>query len=618
MKNFNRLKRSLKFVVRKSAGCAIKPNPIFGSALLALALGLAPQFEVHAAGLAVQSGDAGAFAFVLSTNVLLILGLGLLVILVLWRLRSRNSREGVQSILHGVGDLPNEAVQGSQSPPQSRDSDKKSQTSQTQSLTNRRAGDQLAVATPDSLFGAYRIDQEVGKLVLGHPHRVDVLSSRAPEDRRAIKTSLIKIIGSNPDDSERRRAAEALEEYGFVARECATLLMAADPYDRSTAARSLGEIKSLAALPFLLEGLYDSEPIVRHQAVASIGELKVPRAIGPLLDMARRHPDVPGNLINKALSACSVEGLALFDTTIPRPATVDARSEGFGYDISKLEPAAAVEDLPPGSTDPELAESLSGIQSRDVGKRFDSAKNLARYQVGSAVSALTSLARLDADSSVRAQAISSLAWINHESVFPAVLMGMTDESREVRAAAARSLNHLSFDRTDAYIRVLEKNDEELLHDVAKACIQTGIVSQGIDRLASGDRRQAYETFSIISLLAKAKLTEPVFDVVINHSNLGIRLAALQLLTNTGDAEVFEQLRELALREGIVEEVQTAMLEALYKFEQSNAEAQPEAEPALSASTSESPFEPNAEAKEGLDVETVPAPEPQTQADDYEL
>ena len=147
---------------------------------------------------------------------------------------------------------------------------------------------------------------------------MDVLSSRAPEDRRAIESSLIKMIASSPDEKERNRAAEALEEYGFVARECATLLMAPDAFARTTAARSLGEIKSPAALPFLLEGLYDSESIVRNQAVASMANLNSSRN-WRLLDMARRHPDVPGNLVSKALSACSVEGWTL-RYTIPEPA----------------------------------------------------------------------------------------------------------------------------------------------------------------------------------------------------------------------------------------------------------------------------------------------------------
>ncbi len=123
---------------------------------------------------------------------------------------------------------------------------------------------------------------------------MDVLASRAIDDRRAIETSLVKGVNApDLDESAKRRAREALEEYGFVARQCATLLLAPDAFERTSAARSLGEIKSEAALPFLLESLYDSESIVRNQAVVSIGELKIPSAIGALLDIARTHPDVP-------------------------------------------------------------------------------------------------------------------------------------------------------------------------------------------------------------------------------------------------------------------------------------------------------------------------------------
>ena len=181
-------------------------------------------------------------------------------------------------------------------------------------LMKTRKSSAMAVATPDSLYGAYRIDQEVGKLILGQPHRMDVLSSRAPDDRRAIETSLLKIFTSSSDESERRRACDALEEYGFVARQCASMLLAPDAFERTSATRALGEIKAASALPFLLEALYDHESIVRNQAVVSIGELKLPRAIGALLDMARQHPDVPGSLVSRALSACSVED-RLFDVS---------------------------------------------------------------------------------------------------------------------------------------------------------------------------------------------------------------------------------------------------------------------------------------------------------------
>lgn len=424
-------------------------------------------------------------------------------------------------------------------------------------------------AGPTSLYGAYRIDQEVGKLILGQPHRIDVLASRGSDDRRAIETSLIKGVNSSDlDESARRRAREALEEYGFVARQCAALLLAADAFERTSAARSLGDIKSPAALPFLLESLYDSESIVRNQAVVSIGELKIPSAIGALLDIARTHPDVPSALLSRTLSACSVEGLDFFDA-LPEPGLLGSGHAGnIVEEITHLEPISAVEELPEGSDDPAFAEALVALESPDVDERSQALKILVQFPVQSSVGAITLVARTDPEPAIRSQAISVLAVINHESVFPAVLLGLSDETREVRAAAARSLSRFSFDRADAYVRVIESGDEETIQSVATACVQAGIVSQNLDRLASSDHRQAYETFTLICLLAKAKISEPILNAIADHPNIDVRLKAVHLLARTGEPEIFGQLRELAVRDGMREDVKTALLDALYRLDQS--------------------------------------------------
>jgi HEAT repeat protein len=433
----------------------------------------------------------------------------------------------------------------------------------------RKSVSRPVVNVPASLFGAYRIDQEVGKLVLGQAHRMDVLSSRATDDRRAIEASLIKaIVATDSSDDERRRARQALQEYGFVARQSASLLLAADAFERTSAARSLGEIGSEAALPFLLEALYDVESIVRNQAVVSIGELKVPSAIGALLDMARKHPDVPSSLVSRALSACSVDGLGFFDAVVPATSFLTSGTQDSrGFGITHLEPASCVEELPESIDDEGLTVALAKVGSEDVEERSEAVKCLAQFPVKSSVAALISLTQHDPESTVRSLAVSSLAFIDHESVFPAVLIGMADESREVRAAAARALSRLSFDRADAYTTVIETADDQTLRSVAQACIKAGIVSQNIDRLASGDRRQAYEAFSLICLLAKAQMTDPVLDAIINHSNVNVRVSAVHLLAVTGEEYLFDQLQKLAVMTDIDEEVKTALLEAMYKLEQ---------------------------------------------------
>ena len=556
----------------------------------------------------VQAEDEGALASIFSaTSVFVVIALGLFGLLVSRKLRSRQALEKTQKNFSEHAEwVENETLEGRiRTPrvaPEASEALVKSGGAVPASGP-RQSSVRMSVAGPTTLYGAYRIDQEVGKLVLGQPHRMDVLASRASDDRRAIETSLIKgVNAADLDESARRRAREALEEYGFVARQCATLLLAPDPFERTSAARSLGEIKSEAALPFLLESLYDSESIVRNQAVVSIGELKLPSAIGALLDIARTHPDVPSALLSKTLSACSVEGLDFFDAMPIEPAQLGTGHDSNVIDqITHLEPATFVEELPEQSDDEQQIHALSLLASVDVQERAEALKTLAQFRVKSSVEALTRLARHDHEPNLRSMAISSLGSIDHESVFAAILIGMADESREVRAASARALNRLSFDRADAYVRAIETCDEETIREVAKACIQAGIVSQNVDRLASSDYRQAYETFSLICLLAKANMNEPILNVIAEHPNTDVRLKAVHLLAATGQPGIFEHLRELAVRDGVREEVKTALLESMYRLDQ-EAKRQEEETVEATVADSEPHFEAPAAEPEETDAE----------------
>lgn len=573
--------------------------------------------EVPASDVGIQPEDDGLVASIFSgSSVFVVMALGLFGLLVSRRLRSRQTAADVvdtewaeagneeemfvastmkESRLGGVG---TSLVRGG---PSATTTGANGSTGLTRQTANR-----LQVAGPTSLFGAYRIDQEVGKLVFGQAHRLDVLSSRAVDDRRAIETSLIKSVNSpDLDENGRRKAREALEEYGFVARQCAALLLAPDAFERSSAARALGEIKSPAALPFLLESLYDSESIVRNQAVMSIGELKLPAAIGALLDIARTHPDVPSALLSRTLSACSVEGLDFFDAVVPEPVLLGSgQGSKIVEQITHLEPTSSVEDLPEVSDDERLTQALTLVESADVQERAEALKTLVQYRVRSSVTAIALVGRNDPEQNLRSVAISSLGTINHESVFPSILIGMTDEAREVRAAAARSLNRLSFDRAEAYVRVIETSDDATISSVAKACIQAGIVSQNLDRLATSDHRQAYEAFSLICLLAKAKMNQPVLDAIADHPNGDVRVKAVHLLACTGQPEAFEQLRELAAKDGMREDVKTALLEAMYKLDQS----MPKEEEVVAAVLPETESQFELVANEVPDVDFEPASE----------
>lgn len=424
---------------------------------------------------------------------------------------------------------------------------------------------QSAEAEP-SVFGAYRIDQEVGKLVLGKAHRMDVMASRASDDRRAIEASLVKALeSSDSGDDGRRRARQALDEYGFVARQSALMLMGRDAWERSSAARALGQIGSPASLTFLIEALHDADSVVRNQAVSSLGELKMPAAIGALLDIARRHPDIPASLLSESLSACSVESVGYLDASSSHPAMLgDGNSNS---NPPELESLMSFEDLPAGNEEAGITEALTRLEDSDESVRAQAVRELAAHPVQRSVMALSKMALTDPDSAIRSAAVTGLGAIDHESVFATVLIALADDSREVRAAAARTLTGLHFDRADAYVRVMETSDADTLQDVARACVKTGIAGQATDRLASEDRHQAYEAFSLFSLLARANETEPIIDVIKNHKDEEVQLCAVRVLNVAAQPDLAPKLRELVGGGEMPENVRTAVLEVLYKLDQ---------------------------------------------------
>lgn len=468
------------------------------------------------------------------TGILVMLGLMCFALLVARTVRSKSEADH---------DSENSAV-----------ADQKSNAAATGSAQETRTTTGTKAKVTPPAFGAYRIKQEVAKVVLGHPHRVEILSARTPEDMRAIETALLNFVAApESTDEERRRAREALEKYGFVARYCAALLRASDPFERTSAARSLGQMRSLSALPFLLDSLYDSETIVRNQAIASIGELKVPEALDSLRDVARVCPDLPANLINRALNGPAAGGMAAFN-----PQNI--------LEITQLKPAPKVEDLAESTNEEKWVRAMVKLSSTTVDERIEVVKTLGGFPVQDSVTSLTDIVRNDPEPSVRSFAVASLASINHESVFPAMLLAMADESREVRASAARAISRLSFDRSGAYVRLMEGCDQSSLKEFATACVKAGIVAQNIDRLASSDRRQTYEAFSLISLLAKAKTTETLTEAIANHSDINVRLSVIHLLAITGQPHVLKELQQIASQEDVTEEVKTALLEAMYKLE----------------------------------------------------
>src|SRR5439155_4158473 len=125
---------------------------------------------------------------------------------------------------------------------------------------------------------------------------------------------------------------------------------------------------------------------------ASLGQLKAPEAIGALLDIARRHPDIPPSLLSESLSSCSVDSLGYLDSSSYNSAS----SIGdFGPALQDLEPVLSFEELPSGDEDDSLLTLLTKLESSDVKERAQVARELGSYGAQRSVSALCATALHD-------------------------------------------------------------------------------------------------------------------------------------------------------------------------------------------------------------------------------
>lgn len=184
------------------------------------------------------------------------------------------------------------------------------------------------------------------------------------------------------------------------------------------------------------------------------------------------------------------------------------------------------------SNDESLLSAVEQVHEEDEEDeevRDLSVKILAAFKNRNSVEALSQVALYDLSSSVRSKAVAVLAEFDHESVFETILLAGADPTREVRAAAARSLSRLSFDRANAWARITESGEEGRMRQSARAALEGGFVERSFERLVHPDRKYAYEAFVLLALMIKAGEVTPVFEALKNHPDANVKRAILHLI-----------------------------------------------------------------------------------------
>lgn len=191
---------------------------------------------------------------------------------------------------------------------------------------------------------------------------------------------------------------------------------------------------------------------------------------------------------------------------------------------------------------------------------------LTRFKTRNSVEALTQVALYDISSNLRSKAVSVLADFDHESVFEAILLCCADPTREVRAAAARGLFRLSFDRADAWTRIAETNDEFKMRQAALAAKEADLVKRSFDRLMHQDQKIAYEAVTLLSLMIRAGETEEIFKAIEKHSDSNVSLALLHVIGLTKEEETLSTLYSMLEKNTLPKDVKDKIDQVIQSFE----------------------------------------------------
>ncbi len=230
------------------------------------------------------------------------------------------------------------------------------------------------------------------------------------------------------------------------------------------------------------------------------------------------------------------------------------------YSIQKVEKPTEFEVLSL-SRDEALLGAVEQVHDEfeeDESVRELAVRILAMFKNRNSVEALSEVALYDLSATLRVKALITLSEFDHESVFETILLACADPTREVRAAAARALTRLTFNRADAWTRIADFKDKWQIKQAADATIESGFVERSFERLIHNDYKQVYEAFTLLNLLIKADKIDLIIERLEGTKSMDVKIAILHVLKVTEARNSLSYLYAVYSRKGLPQDFGNAL------------------------------------------------------------
>lgn len=166
------------------------------------------------------------------------------------------------------------------------------------------------------------------------------------------------------------------------------------------------------------------------------------------------------------------------------------------------------------------------------------------------------------------QAAQDLAQRRHHqpTAFDQIAGLLDDPSPSVREKAVRDLYEMDPDQAATLVNdALRDGSPEERRRIGSALADSGLLYEAIDDLMAEDHQNCYSAFSLLFLVAKAGVVEPLSNVIEKHPSLDLSLAVIRLLASSGEPEVAATLQRLAANDSLPPELRSAAAESVHQL-----------------------------------------------------
>ena len=140
---------------------------------------------------------------------------------------------------------------------------------------------------------------------------------------------------------------------------------------------------------------------------------------------------------------------------------------------------------------------------------------------------------------------------------------LDDPSAEVREKAVRDLYEMDPDQAATLVNnALRDGSPEERRRIGRALADSGLLYEAIDDLMAPNHESCYGAFSLLFLVAKAGVVEPLSTVIEKHPSVDVSLAVIRLLASSGEPGVATALQRVATNLSLAPELRTAAEEAV--------------------------------------------------------